>query len=275
MSSFHVYTAADDAASDVDVRRIDIADVLDALRLGFEDFREKPSHLVFLGLIYPIAGIAVFVWASGANALQLLYPLTTGFALLGPFAAIGLYEISRRRERKLDTSWVHAFEVLKSPAIPAICVVAGLLIVLFLAWLLVAELLYVWLFGPTPPSAIVDFATDVVTTPSGWALFILGNAIGFLFALTALITTVIAFPLLLDRDVGAVIAVRTSAKAFQASPVPILAWGFIVALGLVIGALPFLVGLAIVLPVLGHATWHLYRKVIVAPDEKSRAAASS
>ncbi|PWK64990.1 DUF2189 domain-containing protein [Aminobacter sp. AP02] len=276
MANFHVYAAG--TGSNVEhpaIRRIGVADVLDALRRGFDDFWDKPSHYVFLCLIYPVVGVLLITWTSGGNALQLIYPMVTGFALLGPFAAIGLYEISRRREKNLDTSWTHAFEVRQSPAMPAIAVLGIMLMALFVAWLLSAHALYSWLYGDTLPATFTGFVNDVLTTSRGWTLIVLGNLIGFLFALVALSTTVVAFPLLLDRDIGAYAAVETSARAIMANPVPMLLWGLIVAAALVVGSIPLLVGLAIVLPVLGHSTWHLYRKLIEpapapAPVKKSR-----
>ena len=106
-----------------------------ALSLGAVDFMQKPSHIVFLCLIYPIVGVVLAAWTGGNNALPLLFPLVSGFALIGPFAALGLYEISRRREAGLDTSWSHAFEVKDSPALPAIAAVGFMLVVIFIAWL--------------------------------------------------------------------------------------------------------------------------------------------
>ncbi len=251
-----------------DVRQITTSDVMDALRLGLADFWEKPSHYVFLCLIYPIVGAVLLTWTSGGNVVQLIYPLLTGFALLGPIAGIGLYEISRRREKGLDTSWHHALEVRQSPAIPAIMTVALLLLALFVAWMLAAQTIYTVLFGAGTPESILGFLGDVLTTQRGWTLIVLGNAVGFVFALIVLCTTVIAFPLLLDRNVGAFSAIQTSMRVVQANPVPMLFWGLIVAVALLIGTIPLLVGLAIVIPVLGHTTWHLYRKVVV-PEGKA------
>lgn len=262
MTSFHIVSDVHEHPESIRVRHIEVSDVLDALRLGFEDFWDKPSHLVFLCLIYPVVGFVLITWASGANALPLIYPLVTGFALLGPIAAIGLYEISRRRELHIDTSWSHAFEVWRSPAMPSIVFVGGLLLALFLCWLVAAQLLYMAIYGPLPPASLLGFVGEVLSSRHGWGLIIVGNTIGFFFALAALVGTVVAFPLLLDRDVGAYAAIKASIEASLANPVPILAWGLIVAVTLVLGSLPLLIGLAIALPVLGHATWHLYRKVI-------------
>lgn len=263
MAQFHIIAGATEANVYPDVRRISVADVFAALRQGLDDFWEKPSHYVFLCLIYPVAGLVLARWTSGANLLPLLFPLMSGFALIGPFAALGLYEISRRRELGLDTSWRHALEVRHSPAIPSIVAVGVLLLALFIAWILTAQALYVNLFGPEAPMSISSFMNQVFTTPEGMRMIILGNGIGFVFAVVVLCTSVIAFPLLLDRDVGALSAIVTSIKAVLANPIPMALWGLIVAALLLVGFLTLFVGLAIFIPVLGHATWHLYRKVVV------------
>lgn len=247
----------------LDVRHLNTSDVFDALRLGIADFWEKPSHYAFICLVYPIVGVVLLTWSSGGSVVQLVYPLLTGFALLGPIAAIGLYEISRRRERNLDTSWRHAFDVRKSPAIPSILALGILLLALFVVWIIAAQSIYGWLYGAEQPTSIFGFIGDVLTTQRGWALIIVGNAVGFVFAALVLCTTVIAFPLLLDRNVGVAAAIGASIRAVKANPLPMAIWGLIVAFALLIGAIPLLIGLAITIPVLGHATWHLYRKVIV------------
>jgi len=260
--AIHVLAGANDEIARPIVRRIHTADLFGALRDGFDDFMQKPSHYVFLCLIYPIVGLLLGMWTTGYNALPLLYPLMSGFAILGPIAAIGLYEISRRREAGLDTSWRHAFEVLRSPAVPSIIVVGLGLFLLFYAWLAVAEALYQSLFGLAAPTSLSAFFGEVFGTSQGWMLILWGNLLGFLFALGTRPATVIAFPMLIDRDVGVVAAVTTSMRAVVANPGPMLLWGIIVALALVVGSIPLFIGLAIVVPVLGHATWHLYRRVV-------------
>jgi uncharacterized membrane protein len=140
-----------------------------------------------------------------------------------------------------------------------------LLLVLFGVWIGVANAIYVEIFGHAPAASIPDFATRVLTTPDGWMLIIVGCGIGFLFAVVALCVSVVSFPLMLDRHATAIDAIRTSLRAVMKNPVAMAGWGVIVAALLVIGSIPLFVGLAVVLPVLGHATWHLYRKV-VEPD---------
>lgn len=262
MSQFHVIAGAGDKLDMPVVRTISIADLTDALRRGATDFWEKPSHYVMLALIYPIVGIVLTVWMNGYHTWPLLYPLVGGFALVGPFAAIGLYEISRRREMGEDTSWRHAFEVLRSPAIGSIAAIAVMLLVVFTLWLTAAQALYEGLFGSTTPQTLDGLMAQVFNEPGGLTLLIVGSMLGAVFALFTLCTTVIAFPLLLDRDVGAFVAVETSFRAVMHNPVPMLVWGIMVGAGLFLGSLPLFVGLAVVIPIFGHATWHLYRKVI-------------
>lgn len=274
MANFHVYASGTGGSVEHPaIRRITVHDVFDALRLGFDDFWAKPSHYAFLCLIYPLVGVFLVAWTSGGDSFHLLFPLMSGFALLGPLAGIGLYEISRRRERNLDSSWWHALEIRKSPAIPAIVVLGIFLMAIFIAWLLTAQALYNHVYGSGAPATFGGFIFDVLTTQRGWTLIVLGNLIGFLFALVVLSTTVIAFPLLLDRDVGVYAAIETSARATIANPVPILLWGLVVAMCLAIGSVPLFAGLAVVLPILGHATWHLYRRVVSPPSAMAAAQA--
>ena len=251
------------------VRSISLADLRAALAKGLEDFRAMPTHVVFLSLIYPIVGLALGGATFGYDVVPMLYPLAAGFALIGPFAAIGLYELSRRRELGLDTSWKHAFDVVHSPSLPAIVALGLLLLVIFAIWLAVAQALYVANFGPDEPTTLSAFARNVLMTQEGYNLIIVGNAVGFLFAVLAFSLSVVSFPLLLDRHVGATAAIITSVKAILRNPFTMAIWGLFVAGALAIGSLPFFIGLAVVMPVLGHSTWHLYRRV-VEPDLTSR-----
>src|SRR5438874_12603830 len=251
------------------IRKIQLSDLGEALRLGWEDFKAMPSHAVVVCVIYPVLGIALFRMDLGYSVLPLLFPLAAGFALIGPFAAIGLYELSRRRERGEEVDVSKALHVLRAPAFGAMLELGALLLILFGVWIGVANAIYVAIFGLSPAASIPDFATRVLTTPEGWSLVIIGCGVGFLFAVVALCVSVVSFPLMLDRHATAIDAIRTSLQAVRKNPIAMAAWGLIVALLLVIGSLPFFVGLAIVLPVLGHATWHLYRKVI-APDPNPR-----
>ncbi|HET7715318.1 MAG TPA: DUF2189 domain-containing protein [Bauldia sp.] len=252
------------------VRKIAAADVAAALRAGLDDFRAMPTHVVFLGLIYPVVGLILARLVFGYDVLPLLYPLAAGFALVGPFAALGLYELSRRREAGLDTAWKHAFDVVRSPSFPAILALGGLLVVIFLVWLAAANAIYTATFGYAPAASMPHFLDRVFNTPEGWRLIVVGNAVGFLFAVLVLAISVVSFPLLLDRQVSAPVAILTSVRAVLRNPLIMALWGLVVAAALFLGSIPAFFGLAVVVPILGHATWHLYRRV-VAPTQREAA----
>ena len=271
MATADVLVGAGTQAVSPAVRRIAPADLLQALRCGLDDFSAMPRHAVFLCIIYPLLGIMLASLTLGYSLLPLLFPLAAGFALLGPLAAIGLYELSRRREAGLDSDSTHAFDVLRSRSLGAIIALGVLLMVIFLVWLAVAQAIYVAYFGYAAPTSIRKFINDVLFTPAGWGLIVVGTGVGFLFAALVLTISVVSFPLLLDREVGAAVALLTSVRAVAANPVTTALWGLIVAGLLVIGSLPFFLGLTVVMPVLGHSTWHLYRRV-VEPDPAWQAA---
>ncbi|AMJ60630.1 DUF2189 domain-containing protein [Bosea sp. PAMC 26642] len=244
------------------IRTITTQDLRDALRRGWEDFKAKPSHLVFIALIYPVAGVLLAQLTVSYNIFPLLFPLLGGFALLGPFAAIGLYEISRRRELGLDSRWPQALDVLRSPSIGQICLLGAMLTGLFIGWLFSAWFIYRGLLGLPADVTTADFLRAVFTTFDGWVMIVVGNSVGLLFAILAFSISVISFPLIIDRHVDAPTAIRTSIAAVEANPRVMMQWGLMVTGLLVLGCLPVLVGLVVVMPVLGHATWHLYRKVV-------------
>jgi uncharacterized membrane protein len=263
MARIHVIGGTGESLDIPAVRKIGPHDLADALANGIDDFAAMPSHAIFLCLIYPIVGFFLGGLTFGYNVLPLFFPLAAGFALIGPIAAVGLYELSRRRERGLDAHWTHAFDVLRSPSLGAIVVLGCVLTGFFLAWLASAQMLYESLFGVMPPSSFSQFVSDVFTTPAGYSLVLWGNLIGFLFAVCVLAISAVSFPLLIDRDVGAATAVATSVRVVMTNPATMALWGLIVAALLVAGSLPAFIGLAVVMPVLGHATWHLYRKAVV------------
>ncbi len=243
------------------VRQIGLSDLVDALRKGWADFMAKPSHIIFLGLIYPVAGLLLAQLSINNNVLPLLFPLLAGFALIGPFAGLGLYEISRRRELGLDTSWRHALDVFDARSIRSILILGGLLFVLFGIWLWVAMAIYGWAFRGEEPASISAFITSVTTTADGVRLIVVGHIVGLAFAVVALMLSAVSFPLLLDKHTDVGVAIATSTRAVLKNPVTMSLWGGIIALALGVGALTAFVGLAIFIPVLAHASWHLYRRI--------------
>lgn len=242
-----------------DINRDDLREVLSK---GLEDFKAMPTHVFLLVVIYPIVGAVLVRLTFGYDILPLIFPLLAGFTLVGPLAAVGLYELSRLREAGRNPSLRDAVNVIRSPALPSILAIGLFQLGLYLVWLAAALVIYELTLGGYKPAGILDFIGTVLTTPAGWALILIGSGVGFLFAVAVLVISVVSFPMLLDRHCGALTAVQTSIRAVAANPQTMAAWGFIVAVLLAIGMVPLFVGLAVVMPVLGHATWHLYRKVV-------------
>jgi uncharacterized membrane protein len=249
-------------SSQIPVRQITISDANAALREGWSDFMEMRGDLLFVGLIYVLVGVVAATAVMGGALLPLLFPIVAGVGLLGPVAALGFYEMARRRESGLHSNWKHFLDVRKRPGADDIAIVAALLLGIFVAWLFVASGLYIALFGWWEPESIGSFLSRVFTTPEGWALIVIGNAIGLAFAALVLGLSVVSLPMLVDCDISAAKAVSTSWRAARANPGVMFRWGIIVAALLVLGSIPLFVGLAAVLPWLGYATWHLYTKLV-------------
>jgi uncharacterized membrane protein len=259
-SVFYDYFGREAQNEQIKVRRIEPSDCFRVLAQGFADVVEMPTYPAFVGLFYGVAGAALVSLTSFGNALHLAFPLVAGFTLIGPFVAVGLYEMSRQREQGFPATWRNTFAVFRSPALPSILALGCLLFVIFAAWIEAAQLLYVQPYGPNPPGAVIPFLRDVVTTERGRMLMALGALIGLFFAALALCISVVSFPLMLDREVPLVSAVAASLRISRDNPATIALWGAIVAVLLIVGQLLLFIGLAVVVPTLGHATWHLYRR---------------
>ncbi|SDE07167.1 DUF2189 domain-containing protein [Ruegeria marina] len=266
-SGEHLSQAASELGGTADqaepvANKIEMQDLRDALRAGYRDFLETRADVLFIAVIYPLTGLILFGFSLNMDLIPLLAPLVAGFALLGPVAAVGRYEISRRLERGEEVTWLDSFRVVRAPSFGAILVLGFYLTLLFLIWLMVAHGIWERTLGPDAPVSVTAFARDVVTTSQGWTMAISGIIVGFFFALLALAISVVSFPLLLDREVGVPVAVVTSFRVFRRNPVVILTWGAVVAGLLILGSIPLLLGLIFVMPILGHATWHLYRRAV-------------
>ncbi len=245
------------------VRKIDLHDLRIALTQGWEDFLAKRGDLVFIGFIYAVVVFVAAVYALSASVLPLLFPMAAGLVLLGPAVASGFYELARRRELGMDARWRHFFDVVRSPAAPSLLTLAGILAALFVLWIATAWGIFTVTMGPQSFASPRAFLHAVLTTREGWEMIVIGNLVGLGFAILTLAISIISFPMLVDKPVGWDVAVRTSLRLAWENPVAAAAWGLIVVGLLVLGSLPALLGLAVVLPVLGYATWHLYTRAVV------------
>ena len=246
----------------VPIRRITGADIRFALREGFADFREKRGDIIVIALIYPLFSLAVAFMSLGGLPLVLFFPMAAGLSLLGPLVAAGFYELARRREAGLDSGWQHFFDVRKSPSFGALIGVAVLMIAIFGAWVWLAGAIHDAFLGNVPPASIGVFLHQLFGTPAGWAMMVVGDLVGLVFAIAVLTLTWVSMPMLVDRPVDSWTAIHTSMRAVAANPMMAARWGLTVAVLLVIGSIPAFIGLAIVLPWLGYATWHLYTRIV-------------
>jgi uncharacterized membrane protein len=250
------------AVHDVKIRQISPRDLRAALSEGWSDFADKRGDILFIAVVYPAVMLIASAAALNQNLIPIVFPVLAGLTLLGPAVASGFYEIARRRECGDDPSWRHFLDVVRSDAIVPLGELTALLLGIFILWLWAAWEIYAATLGPEPPSSIAAFANDLFTTREGWQLILFGNLAGFLFAVLTLTISVVSFPMVVDRHVSAATALETSVRAVWQNPGTMMLWGLIVAALLFLGSIPAFVGLMVVLPLLGYATWHVYRHTI-------------
>jgi uncharacterized membrane protein len=244
------------------VRRIGEADLKWALAEGWRDFRARRGDFILLPLVYPLAGFMAFALALNQSLLPMLFPAVAGLSILGPAVAAGFYELARRREAGLDSSWAHFVDPLKGRSRVGLAVLTLGLVALFALWLAVASLVFSATLGVAGDLTLSQFLTRLVATPQGWAMIVAGNALGFCFAAATLCLTLVSFPMVVDRPVSALTAVATSVRAVRLNPSAAAGWGLRVAALLAVGCAPLFLGLPIVVPVLGYATWRLYTRLV-------------
>jgi uncharacterized membrane protein len=245
------------------VRSVAIGEIVDSLAEGLRDFQHAPIYGLVFGALYSAGGILIMLSAFALGVGYLAYPLAAGFALLGPFVAVGLYEVSRRRESGQPLSWSAVVATIVAQGRRELGWMAFVTLFIFVVWMYQIRLLIALMLGLRSFSSLQDFLTVVTTTPEGWIFLIVGHAMGAVLSLVLFSLTVVSFPLLLDRDVDFVTAMITSVRAVVASPGPMIGWAAVVVVLMIVACLPAFLGLLVVLPVLGHATWHLYRHIVV------------
>jgi uncharacterized membrane protein len=248
---------------EIPVRKISNEDLRIALRQGLDDFLTFRGDIILAGLIYTVLGLAAVVMTTSMPLMPFFFPVVAGVGLLGPVAAVGFYELAKRREAgETNLHWFNFLDVRKRPSVDEMGMVAGLLLAIFFLWLLAAGALYAVLFGWATPTSIPQFFSMVFTTGSGWALILGGVVVGALFGWIVLALSVVSMPMLVDSNVSASQAVSASWRAAHANKPQMIRWGLTVLGLLILGSIPVFVGLAFVLPWLGYATWHLYTRLV-------------
>lgn len=249
------------------VRPVSIRDIADAFAQGLRDFQSAPSYGLVIGAIFVLGGMAIAACTYALGLSYLMYPFVIGFAMIGPFAAVGLYEVSRLREKGTPLSWRAVVGTVVAQGGAELGWMAFVTLFIFMVWMYAAQMLVALFFGLRSFSSQAEFVTVVATTPEGHLFLLVGNLIGAALLLVVFSLTVVSVPLLLDREVDFVTAMITSLRAVAASPGPMLGWAAVVFMLLLIAALPAFLGLLVAAPVLGHTTWRLYRKIVVSPEK--------
>ena len=250
------------------VRPITAGDIAEALVKGLRDFQGAPLYGLACGALYALGGVLILLSVTALGMSYLAYPLAAGFALIGPFVAIGLYEVSRRREAGETLAFGAILATVKSRG--EIGWMAFVTVFIFLMWMYQVRLLMALFLGLNVSFASFEqLIAAVLTTNAGLLFIAIGNLDGAVLALILFSLTVVSFPLLLERNVDFITAMITSVRAVVASPLPMISWAAVIVVLLIVSALPAFLGLVMTLPVLGHATWHLYRRIVVpvATDE--------
>ncbi|MFC3629680.1 DUF2189 domain-containing protein [Paracoccus angustae] len=248
------------------VNSIGTGDIRAALRQGARDFAALRSDVIIGVALYPVIGFVLAVWAFNAGQVHLLFPLVAGFPLVGPVAAVGLYEMSRRREAGEPADWGAALAALTGRVLGPVLALSALLAVIFVVWLYAAHAIWAATLGPESYGGLLDFLRATLTTRDGWTMILAGTGVGFVFAGVVLCLALVSFPMLIDRPVGVPVALATSLAVVRRNPRAAATWGLVVAVSLLLGMIPLFAGLILVLPILGHATWHLYRRAVTWPD---------
>jgi uncharacterized membrane protein len=254
----------DDAASPgpIEIRTVGLNELLPALKEGFDDLRELRTDQITIAMLFPLAGLAVAGVVADRALLPFLFPAASGFALIGPLATLWYAALSRGRELYGEDAASHPLQLFFGPRGRSLRILGGVAILLFLFWNAAAGIIYELTLGRSSEKSSAFFLTRVLTTRAGWEMIVVGCGAGVIFAITAVAIGCVSFPLALDKPVTASEAISVSLKAMAQNPLFMLGWGVVIVVGLVIGAIPGLLGLAVTLPVLGHATWHVYRRIV-------------
>lgn len=244
------------------VRPLTFQDLEKALWRGLRDFAEKPIYGLAIGLVCALFGIAIVACIRWLGIPWMIYPFAIGFPLVGPFLAVGLYEVSRRIETGEPVTWSAVLSRMWVQRGRELSWMAFVVLFVIWVWVYQIRLLMALFLGMKSFSTIEAFIKVLFSTTEGWLFLGIGHIVGAVLAIFMFSITVVAIPLLMERELDIVTAMITSVKAVMASPVIMIGWGIVVTLLVIIGSLPLFLGLIVILPVLGHTTWHIYKKTV-------------
>ena len=249
----------DETVARVQPATLTIADLRGALRAGLSDFRRAPQYGVFFSAVYVLGGFFL-IWL-GAGTVSWTIATSLGFPLVAPFAAAGLYEVSRRIERGQPLDWAGVLGIVWAERTRQLPMLGAVIVIYFLFWTFLAHMIFALFMGLSTMTNVSQ-SWDVFLTPNGLTMIAVELGVGAVLAFVLFSVTVVSLPLVLDREVDFVTAMATSVQVVQANPVVMLIWAVVIAALSLIALVPWFLGLVLVLPVLGHATWHLYRRAL-------------
>jgi uncharacterized membrane protein len=244
------------------IRRISGKDLDWALSEGWKDFNAKRGDILVLAVLYPVLGLLAAAIALNDRLLPVFFPLVAGLTVMGPAVAAGFYEIARRRGLGISSSYRHFFDPLNGRSRRPLVMLTLMSLAFFTAWIAAALVIYSLTLARIEPMTLAGGFQQLFSTPEGLSMVVIGNAVGAVFAVLTVFLTLVSFPMVVDRPVDAGTAVGTSVRAVSANLPTVASWGIRVAVLLILGSLPLFIGLAVVLPVLGYATWHLYTRMV-------------
>lgn len=248
------------------INRVTADDIFFALRAGIADFRTRPVMSGFFGLFYALFGI-LFLWTLIAlGKIWMIIPAAVGFPLVAPFAAAGLYEMSRRMQKGQPFGWRDILGVMARQRQREMGWMAFVILFVFWVWTYQVRLWLAIILKDVSFSGFDGFLQAVFFTPEGGTFLVVGTLVGAGLAAVLFTVTVVSMPMLLDRKTDFVTAMLTSVRVVRESPVVMLGWAALISLTMLVSMLPAFLGLVVTLPVLGHTTWHLYQRAVV-PDE--------
>ena len=249
----------DQTVARVQPATLTIGDLRHALRAGLSDFRSAPQYGVFFSAVYVLGGFFL-IWL-GAGTVSWTIATSLGFPLVAPFAAAGLYEVSRRIERGQPLDWAGVLGIVWAERTRQLPMLGAVIVIYFLFWTFLAHMIFALFMGLSTMTNVSQ-SWDVFLTPNGLTMIAVELGVGAVLAFVLFSVTVVSLPLVLDREVDFVTAMATSVQVVQVNPVVMLIWAVVIAALSLIALVPWFLGLVLVLPVLGHATWHLYRRAL-------------